>query len=84
MGRSKESAILAPRCAGTIPNADTFWFMAGRSLAFLTTVPVDQVKGIGPKIMKKINGAGVESVSDLLLHVPRRYLDRSQIFDLSA
>ena len=26
---------------------------------------------------------GINSVADLLLHVPRRYLDRSQLFDLS-
>nr|MDJ0953687.1 ATP-dependent DNA helicase RecG [Acidimicrobiia bacterium] len=58
--------------------------MAGRSLAYLATIPVDQVKGIGPQIRKKLRGAGIESVTDLLLHVPRRYLDRSQLFDLSA
>jgi ATP-dependent DNA helicase RecG len=45
---------------------------------------VDQVKGIGPQTMKKLNKAGILSVTDLLLHVPRRYLDRSQIFDLSS
>ena len=58
--------------------------MAGRSLAFLANVPVDQVKGIGVQTMKKLGKAGINSVADLLLHVPRRYLDRSQIFDLSA
>jgi len=58
--------------------------MAGRSLAFLTSISVDQVKGIGPQTKKKLNKAGIESVTDLLLHVPRRYLDRSQLFDLSA
>lgn len=34
--------------------------------------------------MKKLAEAGIESVADLLLHVPRRYLDRSQMFDLSS
>jgi ATP-dependent DNA helicase RecG len=58
--------------------------MTGRSLAYLARVPVDQVKGIGPQTMKKLNKAGIYSVTDLLLHVPRRYLDRSQIFDLSS
>jgi ATP-dependent DNA helicase RecG len=58
--------------------------MAGRSLAYLATLDVDVVKNIGPQIKKKLNGAGIESVADLLLHVPRAYLDRSQIFDLSA
>lgn len=33
--------------------------------------------------MKRLREMGIESVADLLLHVPRRYLDRSQLFDLS-
>jgi ATP-dependent DNA helicase RecG len=55
----------------------------GRSLAYLATLPVDLVKGIGPKTARKMGEAGINSVADLLLHVPRRYLDRSQMFDLS-
>jgi ATP-dependent DNA helicase RecG len=55
----------------------------GRSLAYLASIPVDQVKGIGPKTAKRMSEAGIDSVADLLLHVPRRYLDRSQMFDLS-
>jgi ATP-dependent DNA helicase RecG len=55
----------------------------GRPLAYLKSVPVDSVKGIGPKRVKKLAEAGIPSVADLLLHVPRRYLDRSQLFDLS-
>lgn len=57
--------------------------MAGRSLAYLTGLPTDLVKGIGARSVKRLREAGVESVADLLLHVPRRYLDRSQLFDLS-
>ncbi|MDJ0925577.1 MAG: ATP-dependent DNA helicase RecG [Acidimicrobiia bacterium] len=57
--------------------------MAGRSLAYLTTLSTDQVKGIGPRSTKRLTENGIESVADLLLHVPRRYLDRSQLFDLS-
>ncbi|MCP3998150.1 MAG: ATP-dependent DNA helicase RecG [bacterium] len=58
--------------------------MAGRPLAFLTDVSVEFVKGIGPAAKKKLDRAGINSVADLLLHVPRRYLDRSQMFDLSS
>lgn len=47
-------------------------------------LPPDLVKGIGPRSVKRLSDAGIESVADLLLHVPRRYLDRSQLFDLSA
>jgi len=55
-----------------------------RSLAYLAGIPADAVKGIGPKLAKRLGAAGISSVADLLLHVPRRYLDRSQLFDLSG
>jgi len=54
-----------------------------RSLAYLAAVPVDRVKGIGPKTARRMEEAAVASVADLLFHTPRRYLDRSQLFDLS-
>ncbi|MFC2177268.1 ATP-dependent DNA helicase RecG [Actinomycetota bacterium] len=57
--------------------------MSGRPLSFLATIPTDQVKGIGPRSTKKLADAGIHSVADLLLHPPRRYLDRSQLFDLA-
>jgi ATP-dependent DNA helicase RecG len=58
--------------------------MAGRPLSFLADIPVDKIAGIGPRAVKKLASTGVHSVADLLLHVPRRYLDRSQLFDLGA
>jgi ATP-dependent DNA helicase RecG len=57
--------------------------MAGRPLSYLATIPTDRVKGIGPRSTKKLADAGIHSVADLLLHPPRRYLDRSQLFDLA-
>ena len=57
--------------------------MPGRPLSYLASLPVDNVKGIGPASAKKLGDAGIDSVADLLLHVPRRYLDRSQLFDLA-
>ena len=56
----------------------------GRSLAYLFDVPIDRVKGVGPRTAKKLSEAGIGSVGQLLLHAPRRYLDRSQLFDLSS
>ncbi|MFQ5555617.1 MAG: ATP-dependent DNA helicase RecG [Acidimicrobiia bacterium] len=56
----------------------------GRPLSFLAGIPVDAVKGIGPRSAKRLGDAGIHSVADLLLHAPRRYLDRSQLFDLSS
>lgn len=54
-----------------------------RTLAYLAAVPVDRVKGIGPARAKKLAELSIQSVAGLLMHAPRRYLDRSQIFDLS-
>jgi ATP-dependent DNA helicase RecG len=56
----------------------------GRTLAYLAGIPADKVKGVGAVAMKKLAGQGIRSVADLLLTVPRRYLDRSQLFDLQA
>ena len=42
------------------------------------------VKGIGAVTRKKLDSVGVGSVARLLLHAPRRYLDRSQLFDIGA
>ena len=56
----------------------------GRSLAYLAEVPIDRVKGIGAVRARKLTEAGIGTVAHFLLHVPRRYLDRSQIFDLST
>ena len=55
-----------------------------RTLAYLADISPDKVKGVGPVAMKKLASQGIRSVADLLLSVPRRYLDRSQLFNLQA
>ncbi|MEE8457706.1 MAG: ATP-dependent DNA helicase RecG [Acidimicrobiia bacterium] len=55
-----------------------------RTLAYLAGIRTDKVKGIGTTTMKTLDSQGVRSVGDLLLTVPRRYLDRSQLFNLAA
>ncbi|NQV07804.1 ATP-dependent DNA helicase RecG [bacterium] len=49
------------------------------SLAYLSRQPVELVKGVGDRMGPKLREAGIESVADILLHVPRRYIDRSLI-----
>ncbi|MEA2011433.1 MAG: ATP-dependent DNA helicase RecG [Actinomycetota bacterium] len=56
----------------------------GRSIAYLLDVPIDQVKNVGSGRAKRFTDEGIASVGQLLFHVPRRYLDRSQLFDLSS
>lgn len=55
-----------------------------RTLAYLSGIPAERVKGIGPRTAAKLEDVGIGSVADLLHHVPRRYMDRSRLFDLSA
>ena len=49
-----------------------------RSLAYLHGVGVDRVKWLGGKRAVALRGKGIRSVTDLLFHIPRRYIDRSQ------
>ena len=48
------------------------------SLARLAVIDVGQVKGLGGKRSQGLSEAGISTVADLLHHVPRRYIDRSQ------
>ena len=49
-----------------------------RSLAYLSTVDIDKVPGVGEDRSKIFRKGGIETVTDLLLHVPRKYLDRTR------
>ena len=62
--------------ADTVPSGE-------RTLAYLSTVPVQKVKGLSGKRGKDLAEAGVGSVADLLMHAPRRYIDRSTEAKLS-
>jgi ATP-dependent DNA helicase RecG len=50
---------------------------AGNSLADLAGVDVTAVPRIADGIASKLKKAGIETVADLVLHVPRRYIDRT-------
>ncbi len=41
--------------------------------------PVQYLKGIGPKRATALEQHGMHTLGDLLFHVPRRYLDRTQV-----
>lgn len=58
--------------------------MSGNTLAELAAVEIERVKGLSGKRGEKLRGAGIATVADLLLHVPRRYVDRSRTVPLSA
>lgn len=52
------------------------------SLAHLATVPVERIQHVAGTRARKLREAGVGSVADFLLHVPRRYIDRSRVESL--
>lgn len=56
--------------------------MSGRDLAYLATVPIEAVKGVGERLGRKMREAGLCSVADLLFHFPRRHIDRSLVVPL--
>ncbi|MCB1246298.1 MAG: ATP-dependent DNA helicase RecG [Acidimicrobiia bacterium] len=55
-----------------------------RTLAYLATIPVDQVKGVGAARRRALEKAGITSVAEFLMHTPKRYLDRSHSYDIAA
>ena len=46
-------------------------------------LPVQYIKGIGPKRGAVLHKAGITTLYDLLLHIPRRYLDRTSIVTIA-
>jgi len=57
--------------------------MTGRALAYLATVGIERVPGLSGKRGADLRKAGIATVADLLLHVPRRYVDRSKTVPLA-
>ena len=53
-----------------------------RSLAYLHGIPVERVKWLGGRRAGALRERGIRSVADLLLLVPRRHIDRSQVMSL--
>lgn len=50
----------------------------------LSRVPVDGLRGVGPKVAERLAKVGVASVQDLLFHLPLRYQDRTRVVLLAA
>ncbi len=48
-----------------------------RRLGQLAAIPVTDLSGVGPKKADGLAALGIVTVADLLMHYPRRYLDRT-------
>ena len=47
--------------------------------ATLDAVPVSALRGVGPRSAGKLAAYGLETVQDVLFHLPRRYEDRTRV-----
>ncbi|MFN3713773.1 MAG: ATP-dependent DNA helicase RecG [Alcanivoracaceae bacterium] len=50
----------------------------------LAATPVTRLKGAGPKVAERLQKLGIDSVEDLLFHLPFRYEDRTCIVPIGA
>lgn len=50
----------------------------------LSQVPVDGLRGVGPKVAGQLAKVGVTSVQDLLFHLPLRYQDRTRLMPITG
>src|SRR5437660_6400023 len=55
----------------------------GKRTALTLTSPVKFLKGVGPKRAKALQRLGIRTASDLLYHVPHRYLDATTVMPLA-
>jgi ATP-dependent DNA helicase RecG len=57
---------------------------AASSTSALDQTSVEQLKGVGPRLRERLQRLGIETVQDLLFHLPLRYQDRSRLRPLDA
>ena len=48
------------------------------------TTPVTILKGVGPRIAERLTAIGVETIQDVLFHLPLRYQDRTRITPIGS
>ena len=50
----------------------------------LSTISVDTLKGVGPKVAEKLANLSIFSIEDLLFHLPNKYQDRSRVHPIGS
>ena len=48
----------------------------------LESTPVERLTGVGPRLRERLARLGIQSVQDLLFHLPARYQDRTRLVPL--
>ena len=52
--------------------------------ASLAELPVESLKGVGSRVAERLSAVGVNSVQDLLFHLPLRYQDRTRVTPIGS
>ena len=48
----------------------------------LNKIPLSALKGVGTKVAEKLSKLGLNSVEDLLFHLPLHYQDRTRVYPI--
>lgn len=48
----------------------------------LASIPTSQLKGVGPKQVERLQRLGINTIQDMLFHLPSRYEDRTRIYPI--
>jgi len=54
------------------------------SRLLLHTDSLQHLKGVGPKVLERLNKLGLHCIQDVLFHLPYRYEDRTQVISIGA
>ncbi len=49
----------------------------------LSTIPLTSLSGVGAKVAEKLSRIGLNTVQDLLFHLPLRYEDRTRVYPIA-
>ena len=52
-------------------------------MTILSNTAVTELKGVGAKMAERLAKVGIETIQDVLFHLPSRYEDRTRIYPIS-
>jgi len=50
----------------------------------LESIPVTDLRGVGPRVAERLRKLGIETVQDILFHLPLRYQDRTRMLPIAG
>jgi len=76
--------LQGPACRLVAVHALTYPAAVTQPVKSLADTPVTALKGVGPKSAERLGKLGIDSVQDLLFHLPIRYQDRTRILPIGS